>query len=111
MRVLLYCDDLLFGSRLQADLGAAGHEVSVTGGAAVPEVFGAVDLILADLTVDAAPRIERLAALAARPPVLAFYSHVEVGVRERALAAGLERVVPRSRIAREAAELVSATAS
>ncbi|MDQ6926004.1 MAG: hypothetical protein M3154_07190 [Candidatus Eremiobacteraeota bacterium] len=109
MRLLLHSDDLLFGSRLEAELGAAGHEVRSTGGA-IPTA-GDADLIIADLTADAALRIEQLAALQARPPVLAFYSHVEVDVRERALAAGLERVVPRSRMAREAVALVDATAS
>jgi len=106
VRILLHSDDLLFGSRLQAELGAAGHEVRSTGGAAPDDD---ADLILADLTVDARQRIEQIAAIAARPPVLAFYSHVEANVREQALAAGLERVVPRSRMAREAPALVSAT--
>ena len=39
-------------------------------------------------------------------PRLGFYSHVEQDVRQRAEAAGFERVVPRSRMAREAAALV-----
>jgi hypothetical protein len=38
-------------------------------------------------------------------PVLAFYSHVEGDVRERAEAAGFDLVVPRSRMAREGASL------
>ena len=36
-----------------------------------------------------------------------FYSHVDVEVRERALAAGFDLVVPRSRMNREGAELVT----
>ena len=43
-------------------------------------------------------------------PTLAFYSHVEQDVRERADAAGIDRVVPRSRMAREAAALVESLA-
>jgi pantoate--beta-alanine ligase len=51
--------------------------------------------------------LERLrAAAAADLPVVAFYSHVEQEVRRRAEGAGIDRVVPRSRMAREAAALV-----
>ena len=39
-------------------------------------------------------------------PLLAYYSHVEPGVRELALAEGFDAVVPRSRMAREAPGLV-----
>jgi hypothetical protein len=41
---------------------------------------------------------------------LAFYSHVEADVRQLALDAGFEMVVPRSRMAREGAALVAALA-
>ena len=37
---------------------------------------------------------------------LGFYSHVDAHVRERAEQAGFDLVVPRSRMAREGAELV-----
>jgi hypothetical protein len=40
-------------------------------------------------------------------PVLGYYSHVEPGVRELAEAEGFDMVVPRSRMAREAAQLVA----
>jgi len=39
--------------------------------------------------------------------VLAFYPHVEVEVREQAVAAGIEVVVARSRIAREGPALLA----
>ena len=41
-------------------------------------------------------------------PRLGFYSHVEQDVRRRAEEAGFDRVVPRSRMAREPAALVEA---
>ena len=41
-------------------------------------------------------------------PRLGFYSHVEQDVRRRAEEAGFDRVVPRSRMAREPAVLVEA---
>lgn len=98
-RVHLLTDDLLFGSRLEADLRARGHAVSLGLG-----VEPGAELIVADLTVDAPGRIDALYGSSA--PVLAFYSHVEVDVRELAQGAGFAMVVPRSRIAREAPELV-----
>jgi hypothetical protein len=101
-RVQLLTDDLLFGSRLQGDLVGAGHEVVVD-----MRPRDDVDAIVADLTHDAETRVASLET-PVRPPVLAFYSHVEAPVRERALAAGIERVVPRSRIAREGPALLEA---
>jgi hypothetical protein len=93
-------DDLLFGSRLKAELSAAGHEVTLG-----PNVDRECDALLADLTHDASARIGGLAGL--DRPVLAFYSHVEVDVRDEAREAGIALVVPRSRMAREAPALVA----
>ena len=99
-RVHVFTDDLLFGSRLASDLTAAGHEVTVG-----PRPDRGADAIVADLTYEAD---ERIAALAPpRPPTLAFFSHVETDVRARALAAGIELVVPRSRVAREGPALLA----
>jgi hypothetical protein len=71
------------------------------------EIAGA-DALVVDLTADAGARIEQTGA-ATRPGVktLAFYSHVEVDVRAQAEQAGFDLVVPRSRMAREGANLVS----
>jgi hypothetical protein len=99
-RVHVLTDDLLFGSRLQADLLGAGYEVTL--GA---QVDARADAIVADLTHDASARIEALGGW--QRPVLAFYSHVEIEVREQALAAGIELVVARSRIAREGPALLA----
>ena len=98
--ICILTDDLLFGSRLRADLESAGHKVTLS-----PLADRTADAIVADLTHDADTRIAALAA--PRPPVLAFYSHVESDVRARALAAGIEMVVPRSRIAREGETLLA----
>ena len=61
-------------------------------------------MLVVDLTDEPDARIEQSAG--AGVPRLGFYSHVEQDVRQRAEAAGFERVVPRSRMAREAAALV-----
>ena len=92
----LLCPDLLFGSKVEGALRAAGHEVLRGDEQA--------DLLVVDLTADVDLRLE--AVRAAEVPTLAFYSHVEQDVRRRAEEAGITRVVPRSRMAREGAALV-----
>ena len=94
-RVALLCPDLLFGSKLRSALDA--HEVVAPGEPA--------DLLVVDLTDDADERLAQ--ARTAGTPTLAFYSHVEQDVRRKAEEAGVDRVVPRSRMAREAASLVA----
>lgn len=96
LRVALLCPDLLFGSKLQGALRAAGHEPVGPDDDA--------DVLVVDLTDDPDARIDRAAPAAI--PKLGFYSHVEQDVRRRAEQAGFDRVVPRSRMAREAAALV-----
>lgn len=97
-RIHVLSDDLLFGSRLQAELGLAGHEVTL--GLAIAD---GTEAVIVDLTHEPAAR---LAGLDGFRPALAFYSHVEGEVRDRALAAGIDLAVPRSRMAREPAALV-----
>ncbi len=95
-RVAVLCPDLLFGSKLQSALAAAGHEVLPVGAEA--------DLVVVDLTDDPDARIAVTADAVA--PRLGFYSHVQQDVRRRAEEAGFTLVVPRSRMARETAAMV-----
>lgn len=118
-RVLVLTADLLFGSRVQGDLSAAGHEVEmVADESRVRARLDAVgepapDVLLIDLTddrLDGATVVERLSAegrLSAMA-TLAYYSHVDANARARAEEAGFDLVAPRSRMAREGAELVRA---
>jgi hypothetical protein len=99
-RVLGLVTDLMLASRVDAPLRAAGHEVVIRG-----ELGGDArdfDAIVADLEI-----ADPAAVAAAGPPALGFYSHVDVETRRRAEAAGVELVVPRSRMARELPELVA----
>jgi hypothetical protein len=104
-RVVAWIPDLLFGSNVLGSLSAAGHEVRL-----VSELDPAqldADVLVIDLTADPEARlacVETLPEHSAR--TLAFYSHVETDVRERAERAGLDLVVPRSRMAREGGALV-----
>ena len=100
-RVALLCRDLLFGSKVQGSLVAAGHEVVAVD---QPTEASGADALVVDLTEEVEARTT-LAGLAG-VPTLGFYSHVDQDTRRRAEAAGFDRVVPRSRMHREAAALV-----
>jgi hypothetical protein len=94
-RVLSIATDLMLGSKVDATLSAAGHEV--TSSPSIEEsTWDGVDLIVADLDVE---NPEALVGLGM--PVLGYYSHVDVATKEAAEAAGVDLVVPRSRMARE----------
>ena len=112
-RVAALIPDLLFGSKVKASLEAAGHEVDlITGEVEAWDEIAGVDVLVVDLTtadLDGIGLVETLATGGELHDVrtLGFFAHVEPEVRDRALAAGFDQVVPRSRMAREGAELVS----
>ncbi|MEA2362583.1 MAG: hypothetical protein QOD71_1728 [Thermoleophilaceae bacterium] len=90
-RVSLHSPDLLFGSKVEGALRAAGHEVVRTDDGEVAVV---------DLTTGEVP------APPAGVPTVAYYLHTDQDTRQRAEAAGYDIVVPRSRMNREAVQLV-----
>ena len=118
-RVVALIPDLMFGSRIQASLQAAEHEVELVadpirlgdrlgdGGGGDPAELLIVDLTNADL--DGPGIVESLAGEGrlAQTRTLGFYAHVDTTMRERAQDASFDLVVPRSRMAREGAVLVT----
>jgi DNA-binding NarL/FixJ family response regulator len=108
-RVVAVFDDLLLGSNVLGMLRAAGHEATLSGGADV-QPAGA-DVLIVDLaagTFDGIAIVEALKAAGALEGTrtLGVYSHVDAETRKRADGAGFDLVVPRSRMAREGAQLV-----
>lgn len=107
-RVVALVPDLLFGSRVVEMLGAGGHEVELVADPdRAREMARQADVMVVDL---AGGEVDGAALLSAGPvgaKTLGFFSHVEPDVRDRALEAGFDQVVPRSRMNREGAELVS----
>lgn len=93
--VLSISTDLMLGSKVDAMLTAAGHEVT-TSPSIEETTWDGKDLIVADLNLE---NPEALVGLGI--PVLGYYSHVDVETKEAAEAAGVDLVVPRSRMARE----------
>jgi DNA-binding NarL/FixJ family response regulator len=117
-RVLALVPDLMFGSRLQAALEAAGDELQLVADEALlrarlaDDSLPAPDVVIFDLTdeqLDWAAVVESLLAGGdlGGARTLGFYSHVDTAARERAERAGFDLAVPRSRMAREAAALVA----
>ncbi len=102
-RVAALVPDLLFGSNVQGALVAAGHEVVLVGSADAIEPT-VTDVLVVDLMADG---VDPAALARLGPRTLGFYAHVEPEVRARALAAGFDLVVPRSRMQREGAALVA----
>lgn len=94
-RVLSIATDLMLGSKVDATLSAAGHEVT-TSPSIEESTWEGIDLIVADLDVESPEALVGLGV-----PVLGYYSHVDVATKEAAEAAGVDLVVPRSRMARE----------
>jgi len=108
-RVVAFVPDLLFGSNVLGALRAGGHDaVLVSDAEGLRREIADAQALVLDLTAAAA---ERIATVNETPHegirTLAFYSHVEQDVRAQADRAGFDLVVPRSRMAREGAALVT----
>ncbi len=99
-RVVAVAPDLLLGSKVEAMLSAAGHEVTLSPGLAEAPLDDA-DLVIADLDTE---NPEALVGLGI--PILGYYSHVNVETKQVADAAGIDLAVPRSRMARDLPQLV-----
>ena len=121
-RVLVLSADLLFGSNVQGALTAAGHEVQTLASEArlrerlADTTRPGAEVLVVDLTDEDLPGAGIVAALMSAGELgttrtLGFYSHVDVAARESAEQAGFDLVVPRSRMAREGAALVTRLAS
>jgi hypothetical protein len=104
-RILSVSTDLMLGSRVDGALSAAGHEVVTSGSVAAANLDG-IEAIVADLDIE---KPEALVAVGV--PVLGYYSHVDVDTKAVADAAGVDKVVPRSRMSRELPDLVAALLS
>jgi ABC-type sugar transport system substrate-binding protein len=98
-RVVSIAEDLMLASRVDAMLTAAGHHVVLARSLEEASLDGA-ELIVVDLDVE---NPEALVGLGV--PVLGYYSHVDTETRAAAVDAGVDLVVPRSRMSRELPQL------
>lgn len=100
-RIVAIAPDLMLGTRIQETLSAAGHDVSLAPSAAEAPLDDA-ELLVVDVERENPEAVVGLGV-----PVLGFYPHTDAELRERADAAGVDLVVPRSRLAREMPQLVA----
>jgi len=91
-RVALRIPHLMLHSRVLEVVRAAGHEV----------VTEDPDVLVVDVM-----EVEPAEVVGQAPALLGVFAHTQPEVRERALAAGFDLVVPRSRMVREGGHLIS----
>ena len=116
-RVLAVVPDLFFAAKIEAVARAAGTALAFAapGAAAARVVAEPPDLVVLDL--HAGPEVtELIRALKADErtralPLLGFHSHVELETRRVALAAGLDRALPRSAFVARMPELFGGAAA
>ncbi|MEK6278376.1 MAG: hypothetical protein AABM29_10235 [Actinomycetota bacterium] len=99
-RIVVLSPDLMLGSKVEATLRAAGHDITLSPSIGEAPIQGA-DLLIVDLELEKAEAVVGLGM-----PVLGYYPHTKSEIRQAAEAAGVDLVVPRSRMAREMTELV-----
>lgn len=96
VRVLVLADDLIWSTRLVAQVQEAGADAApVRTLAALNQALPAADAVIVDLTArayDGIVAVRRAAAAGRR--VLAVGQHDDAELRRRALAAGADRVHP-----------------
>ena len=104
--VIVVVDDMFFASKIRATAEALGVEVSFPRSKeAVAEKARDAQLVLVDLhnqKIDAVELAQELSGV----KLIGFFSHVETELRQKALAAGYDEVLPRSAFVRDLPEIL-----
>lgn len=111
-QILALVDDIFFQAKMLETAKHSGVEMKPfsSGEALIAEVDQvAPKLIVVDLNARQAP-IETIASLCSRDaqvPVVAFFSHVQTDLAQRARQAGCTEVMPRSKFTKDLAAIFS----
>jgi CheY-like chemotaxis protein len=110
--VVALVDDIFFQAKMAETARQVGVELKTvtTGDAFLAEAQqGGPALLIVDLNArqGAIEALERLRAAGNQRPVVAFLSHVQVELAERARAAGCRQVMPRSKFTQNLAAILS----
>ena len=110
--VIALVDDIFFTAKMQETARRLGVSLKTvaTGDALVAEASTSESaLLIVDLNARQSPleAIEQLHASGNQRPVIAFLSHVQVELAERARAAGCREVMPRSKFTQNLAEILA----
>ncbi len=110
-RVVALVEDIFFIAKMKETAKQAGVALETAGTPAALAVAvraGATSLLIVDLNARGSiEAIEMLRAAGNTQPVIAFFSHVQAELAERARIAGCEQVMPRSKFTRELAEILT----
>ena len=117
-RVLIAVEDIIFTSKIRAAAEAHGVEYDSARDvetAAAKARSSRPSLVIADLHGQRCDPFALAEAFKADPelravPLLGFFSHVQTELRDRALAAGFDRVLPRSLFVRDLQSLLQGDA-
>lgn len=113
-RILIAVDDIFFASKIRAAAESAGieYDSARTVVAAIEKAHAHLPaLVIADLHSERCDALALAEALRADPqlkavPLVGFFSHVQTELRDRALAAGFDRALPRSVFSHQLAKMM-----
>jgi DNA-binding NarL/FixJ family response regulator len=114
--VVALVDDIFFQAKMQETARRVGVELKTvaSGEALLAELQqNTTALVIVDLNARQGPieAIEQLHRAGNQQPVIAFLSHVQVELAERARAAGCREVMPRSRFTQNLATILGSAKS
>ena len=114
-RIIAAVDDMFFAAKIRGAAEQAGRRlVFVRSRSELDEnvALGAPAMIMLDLNSDRLEPIQTIEYLKSKPdlagiPILGFLSHVQCDLKEQAVQAGCDRVMPRSAFSQRLPELMS----
>jgi len=107
MNVAALIDELFFSSKFRETARSLQADPSVFKSAdSVPANVSRVFVDLSATTFDPIAEIAKLKAASPSRPVTAFFSHVQIDMKERAIKAGADEVVPRSAFAQRLTDVI-----
>lgn len=114
-RVVALVEDIFFIAKMKETAKQTGVALETAGDAEALEQAARTDgtsLLIVDLNARGSiEAVEKLRAAGITLSVIAFFSHVQAELGERARAAGCQQVMPRSKFSRDLAEILSAAKS
>lgn len=115
--IIAIVDDLFFASKIRGTAEQVGAQVQFVRSiaAAIEKARDAApSLIIADLNAGCCDAIELARALKSDDsltgfPLLGFFSHIQTELQQAAIAAGYDRVIPRSAFTKNLREILAGT--
>jgi CheY-like chemotaxis protein len=113
-RILIAVDDIFFASKIRATAEGLGVEFDSarTVASAIEKARARTpDLVIADLHSERCDAVALAQTFKADEtlkdvPLVGFFSHVQIELRDRALAAGFDHTMPRSAFVQQLARLI-----